>query len=117
MNVNNSSRKLFLKTREENKEKLKQCILDLRQYLLTVKNGEALFSAIQQKGSAKKRFITVMKIINDVEQQFQQFKANYSEDEEIQYEHDNTAILKLVCTQDKIEDVTEVGRPSGTIWK
>lgn len=109
--------KTFLKTHEENAEKLKQCVLDLRQYLLVVKNGEALLSAIQQKGSAKQKFITVMKIINDVEQQFQQFKANYSEDEEIHYEHDHTTILKQVCTKDKIEDVTEVGRPSGTIWK
>ncbi|XP_065925870.1 uncharacterized protein [Magallana gigas] len=109
--------KIFLKTHEDNEEKLKQSVLDLRQYLLVVKNGEALLSAIQQKGSTKQKFITAMKIINDVEQQFQQFKANYPEDEEIQYEHDHTTILKQVCTQDKIEDVTEVGRPSGTIWK
>lgn len=52
-----------------------------------------------------------MKIINDIEHQFQQFKAYFLEDEEIQYEHDHTTIPKQVCTQDKIEDATEVWRP------
>lgn len=88
----------------------------MKRYLLTAENGQALLSAVQQKGSAKQTFITAMKTIDDIEEQFQQFKDNYSEDKEIHYEHDHTAILKQVWEKDKIEDVTEIARPSGTIW-
>lgn len=84
--------------------------------MLTIRNGESLLSAVQQKGSAKQTFITAMKIITDVEEQLHQFKTNFSEDEEVQYEHDSTNILKQVYGWDKIEDVTVVTRPSGTIW-
>lgn len=109
--------KTFLRSHEEKEEKQKQSVLDLKRYLTTVKNGEALLSAVQQKGSAKQKFLAVVNIIAEVEKQFQQFKATYSEDGEIQYEHDHTTILKQICEKDKIEDVTEVARPSGTIWK
>nr|XP_034329578.1 uncharacterized protein LOC117690200 isoform X3 [Crassostrea gigas] len=108
--------KTFLKTHEENEEKLVQCVLDLKRYLLTAENGQALLSAVQQKGSAKNTFITAMKTIEDIKEQFQQFKANYSGDEEFQYEHHHTTILKQVCEKDTIEHVTEIARPSGTIW-
>lgn len=109
--------KTFIRSHEENEEKQKQSVFDLKRYLTTVKNGEALLSAVQQKGSAKQKFLAVVNIIAEVEEQFKQFKATYSEDEEIQYEHDHTTILKQVCEENKIEDVTEVARPSGTIWK
>lgn len=79
-------------------------------------NGQALLSAVQQKGSAKNTFKPAMKTIDDIKEQFQQFKANYSGDEEFQYEHDHTTILKQVCEKDTIEHVTEIARPSGTIW-
>lgn len=49
--------KSFIKSHEENEEKLKQCVFDLKQFLLTVKNGEALLFAIQRKGSARQAFI------------------------------------------------------------
>ncbi|XP_065925629.1 uncharacterized protein [Magallana gigas] len=108
--------KNFLKLHEENEERQKECVLDLKHFLLTIRNGESLLSAVQGKGSTKQTFITAMKIITDLEEQFQQHKANYLEDEEVQYEHDHTIILKQVCEQDKIEDVTMVRRPSGIIW-
>lgn len=91
--------------------------MDLKRYLTTVKNGETLLSAVQQKGSAKQKCSAVVNIIAEVEEQFEQFKATYSDVEEIQYEHDHTTILKQVCEKNKINDVTEVVRPSGTIWK
>uniref|UniRef100_A0A8W8IES7 B box-type domain-containing protein n=1 Tax=Magallana gigas TaxID=29159 RepID=A0A8W8IES7_MAGGI len=109
--------KTFLKTHDENEEKLVQCVLDLKRYLLTAENGQALLSAVQQKRSAKQTFVTAIKTIDDIEEQFQQFKANYSDDEDNQYEHDHTTILKQVCEKNKINDVTEVAGPSGTIWK
>lgn len=109
--------KTFLRSHEEKEEKEKQSVLDLKRYLTTVKNGEALLSAVQQKGSEKQKFLTVVNVIAEVEEQFQQFKATYSDDEEIQYEHDHTTILKQVCEQDKIKDVTEVTRSPGTMWK
>lgn len=108
--------KIFLRLHEENDNKQKQSVLDLKQYLLTVRNGESLLSAVLQKGSAKQTFIVAMKIITDVEEQFQRLKANYSKDEEIQYEHNHTTILKQVYEQNKIKDVTMLRRPSGTIW-
>lgn len=117
MNASSSLKKTFIRSHEENEEKQKQSVFDLKRYLTTVKNGEALLSAVQQKGSAKQKFLAVVNIIAEVEEQFKQFKATYSEDEEIQYEHDHTTILKQVCEENKIEDVTEVARPSGTIWK
>lgn len=109
--------KTFIRSHEEKEEKQKQSVLDLKRYLTTVKNGETLLSAVQQKGSAKQKFLAVVNIIAEVEEQFEQFKATYSDDEEIQYEHDHTTILKQVCEKNKINDVTEVARPSGTIWK
>lgn len=57
-----------------------------------------------------------MKIITDIDEQFEQFKANYSEVEEVQYEHDPSVLLKQVCEKEKIEDVTMVTKPSGNIW-
>lgn len=108
--------KTFLRSHEEKEEK-QQSVLDLKRYLTTVKNGETLLSAVQQKGSAKQKFLAVVNIIAEVEEQFEQFKATYSDDEEIQYEHNHTTILKQVCEKNKINDVTEVVRPSGTIWK
>lgn len=105
-----------MRLHEENEERQKECVLDLKNFLLTIRNGESLLSAVQGKGSSKQTFITAMKIITDLEEQFQQHKANYLKDEEFQYEHDHTIILKQVCEQDKIEDVTMVGRPSGIIW-
>lgn len=89
----------------------------MKRYLTTVKNGEALLAAVQQKGSAKQKFLAVVDIIAEVEEQFEQFKATYSDDDEIQYEHDHTTILEQVCEKNKINDVTGVVRPSGTIWK
>lgn len=83
---------------------------------MTIRNGESLLSAVQGKGSTKQTFITAMKIITDLEEQLQQHKANNLEDEEVQYEHDHTIILKQVCEQDKIKDATMVRRPSGIIW-
>lgn len=109
--------KTFLRSHEEKEEKQKQSVLDLKRYLTTVKNGETLLSAVQQKGSAKQKFLAVVNIIAEVEEQFEQFKATHSDDEEIHYEHDHTTILKQVCEKNKINDVTEVVRPSGTIWK
>lgn len=102
--------KTFLTLHDENEETQKQYVLDLKQYLLTVRNGESLLHvhAVQQMGSAKQTFITAMKIITDIDEQFEQFKANYSEVEEVQYEHDHSALLKQVCEKEKIEDVTMV---------
>lgn len=108
--------KVFIKSHEENEEKLKQCVFDLKQFLLTVKNGEALLSAIQRKGSARQAFIAALKTIAQVEEQFEQFKTIYSKDEEIQYVHDHTTILKQVYEKDKIEDVTMVEKQTGIIW-
>lgn len=108
--------KTFLRLHEENEKEQTQCVLDLKQCLLTVRNGESLLSAVQQKGSAKQTFIAAMKIIADVEEQFEQFNDNYSEDEVIRYEHDHTTILKQLCEHGEIEAVKKVTRPSGTIW-
>lgn len=47
--------KTFLKTHEEKEEKLVQCVLDMKRYLLTAENGQALLSVVQQKGSASRR--------------------------------------------------------------
>lgn len=70
--------KSFIKSHEENEEKLKQCVFDLKQFLLTVKNCEALLSAIQKKGSARQAFIASVKTIAQAEEQFEQFNAIYS---------------------------------------
>lgn len=67
--------KTFLRSHEEKEEKQQQRVLDLKRYLTTVKNGETLLSAVQQKGSAKQKFLAVVNIIAEVEEQFEQFKA------------------------------------------
>lgn len=108
--------KSFIKSHEENGEKLKQCVFDLKQFLLTVKNGEALLSAIQQRGSARQAFIAAIKTIAQVEEEFEQFKTIYSKDEEIKYEHDHMTILKQIFMEDKIKDVTMVAKPTEIIW-
>lgn len=59
---------------KKNNEKLKQCVLDLKQYLVTVQNGQALLSAVQQHGSVKQAFLAALKTITDVEEQFNYFK-------------------------------------------
>lgn len=105
-------KKTFLKTHE----KLKQCVLDLKQYLVTVQNGQALLSAVQQHGSVKQAFLAALKTITDVEEQFNYFKKNYLKDEESQYEHDHTTILWQVCNHLKILDVTLVPSPSMIMW-
>lgn len=99
-----------------NEEKLKQCVFDLKQFLLTVRNGKALLSAVQQKGSARQAFVGAMKTIAKVEEQFDHFKTIYSKDENIHYEHDHTTILKQVFEKDKIKDVTMVEKQTGIIW-
>lgn len=108
--------KSFIKLHEMNEEKLKQCVFDLKQLLLTVRNGKALLSAVQQKGSARQAFVGAMKTIAKVEEQFEHFKTIYSKDKEVQYKHDHTAILKQVYEKDKIEEVTMVEKQTGIIW-
>lgn len=77
---------------KKNKDKLKQCVQDLKQYLVTVQNGQALLSAVQQQGSEKHAFLAALKTITDVEEKFNYFQQNYLKDEQIQYEHDHTTI-------------------------
>lgn len=109
-------KKTFLKTHEKNKDKLKQCVQDLKQYLVTVQNGQALLSAVQQQGSEKHAFLAALKTITDVEEKFNYFQQNYLKDEQIQYEHDHTTILWQVCNHLKILDVTLVPSPSMIMW-
>lgn len=85
-------KKTFLKTHEKNKDKLKQCVLNLKQYLVTVQNGQALLSAVQQQGSEKHAFLAALKTIADVEEKFNYFQQNYLKDDQIQYEHDHTTV-------------------------
>ncbi|XP_061165708.1 uncharacterized protein LOC133174624 [Saccostrea echinata] len=108
--------KSFLKKHDDIEEKLKQCIFDMKQYLLTVKNGGTLLSAVQKGDSSKQTFLCALKILRDVDQQFEHYKARNAEDEEYDYEHDHTTILKQICEHDKIDDVTLLTRPSGNIW-
>lgn len=101
---------------KKNKDKLKQCVQDLKQYLVTVQNGQALLSAVQQQGSEKHAFLAALKTITDVEEKFNYFQQNYLKDEQIQYEHDHTTILWQVCNHLKILDVTLVPSPSMIMW-
>lgn len=108
--------KTYLKTHEDNEEQLKQCVFDMKQYLLTVRNGETLLSAIQQRGSIKQMFHSTVKTINDVEEQFKLYKSGNPQDEENDYEHNHTTMLKQICEHNKIDDVRLLPKPSGAIW-
>ncbi|XP_062569650.1 uncharacterized protein LOC134231689 [Saccostrea cucullata] len=108
--------KSFLKKHEDIEEKLKQCILDMKQYLLTVKNGRTLLSAVRKRDSSKQTFLCSLKILRDVDEQFEHYKTRNSEDEEYDYEHDHTTILKQIYEHDKINEVKFPTRPSGNIW-
>ncbi|XP_062582361.1 uncharacterized protein LOC134244100 [Saccostrea cucullata] len=104
------------KKHEDIEERLKQCVFDLKQYLLTIKNGKVLLSAIEETGSSKQAFLSAAKTIRDVEEQFQHYKTKNPEDEVCDYEHDHTTILKQIFERSKIDDVKLPTKPSGTIW-
>ncbi|XP_061179633.1 uncharacterized protein LOC133188277 [Saccostrea echinata] len=103
------------KKHEDIEGKLKQCVLDMKQYLLTIKNRKILLSAVEQTGSSKRTFLSAMKTIRDVEEQFEHYKTRNAEDEEYDYEHDHTTILKQICEHNKIDEVELLTRPSGII--
>ncbi|XP_061179632.1 RING finger protein 207-like [Saccostrea echinata] len=109
-------RKNFLKKHEDIEEEMKQCVLDIKHYLLIVSNGKTLLSAVKERGTCTQIFLSTMKIIRDMEDQFQLFKFRNPEDKEYDYKHDHTTLLKQFCENDTINDVKIIGKPTGTLW-